>query len=68
MTIQDILALQRSLEPQVLEILQNGPLRVRELCDRFGAPDYIIKRAFWALVSRGQVRMTSDYAAALVIE
>ncbi len=65
MSIQDNIDLQKLLEPQVLDALQEGPLDVRELCDRFDAPDYIIKRAFWALVDRGQARLTSDFDAAV---
>ncbi len=65
MNIQDKIDLQKALEPQVLAALQDGPLGPQELCDKFDAPDYIIKRVFWTLVERGQARLTADFDAAI---
>ncbi len=65
MTVQDNIDLEKSLEPQVLAALQDGPLNLRELCDRFDTPEYIIKRVFWTLVDRGQARLTDDFDAAV---
>ncbi|KKL20084.1 hypothetical protein LCGC14_2459000 [marine sediment metagenome] len=68
MTIQDNIDLQRLITPQVLVAIQDdGPISVQELCDRFDdAPEYIIKRAFWTLVGRGQARLNNDFDAAVV--
>lgn len=66
MTIQDNIDLQRSVEPQILNMLLGGSLSIQDLCARIDAPEYIIKRAFWSLVSREQAYLTDDYDAALV--
>ncbi len=68
MTVQEIIEQQKAVEPQVLKVLQDGPLSVEDLCARIDAPDYIVKRGFWFLVDRGQAYLNADYEAAIVVE
>ncbi len=66
MTVQNEIDLHEATVPLVLVALQQGPLAPRELDKKIEAPGYIIRRAVWTLVNRGQVQFDSEYRAAVV--